>query len=197
MDLKELAQILGLPETATEEEVKEAAKKAAEAVKELEAQNGKAPGGGSGGGSDGGPDGTVPVANSTILSMLGLKADAKTEDVAASIMTLKAGGEDIKKELLALKQQVQGRDAADAVEKALKAGKISAAQKDWARAYALKDPEGFKAFIEKAPQVVPVGRMELKDAPEKTLEEDEATLEILKACGISLEDAKKYYKEGH
>lgn len=193
MDLKELAQILGLPETATEEEVKEAAKKAAEAVKELEAQNGKAPGGG----SDGGPDGTVPVANSTILSMLGLKADAKTEDVAASIMTLKAGGEDIKKELLALKQQVQGRDAADAVEKALKAGKISAAQKDWARAYALKDPEGFKAFIEKAPQVVPVGRMELKDAPEKTLEEDEATLEILKACGISLEDAKKYYKEGH
>ena len=37
---------------------------------------------------------------------LGLKADAKTEDVAASIMALKAGAPDTQAELLALKQRM-------------------------------------------------------------------------------------------
>lgn len=180
MDLKELAQIFGLPETATEEEVKEAAEDAAKAARKLAGQ---------------GAAGTEMVANSTILGMLGLQADAKTEDVAASIMLLKAGGEDVRKELSALKQQVQGREAADAVDKALKAGKITAAQKDWATEYALKDPEGFKAFTEKAPAVVPVGKLDLKDAPEAKWEEDPVTLKTLKACGLSAGDVKGHYKK--
>ena len=33
---------------------------------------------------------------------------------------------------------------------------ITPAQKDWARSYALADPKGFGAFVEKAPQVVPI-----------------------------------------
>ena len=96
MDLKELAKALGLPETATEEEIKKAVEDAAKAAEKLKEMDGKKPGEGDGKPGDGEPkpEGADMVANSTILSMLGLKADAKTEDVAASIMALKAGTPD-------------------------------------------------------------------------------------------------------
>lgn len=108
MDLKELAKALGLPETATEEEIKKAVEDAAKASEKLKEMDGKKPGEGDGKPGEGEPkpDGADMVANSTILSMLGLKADAKTEDVAASIMALKAGAPDTQAELLALKQRM-------------------------------------------------------------------------------------------
>ena len=67
--LQMLAAMLGLPETATEEDVKNA-------VEALQKKGTE----------------TEPVANSTILSMLSLKADAKTEDVTAKIQQLQNGG---------------------------------------------------------------------------------------------------------
>lgn len=87
MDLKELAKLLGLPETVAEEEIRKVMAEAARAagqLKELEA--------GQHGEGDAAAEDAEVVANSTILSMLGLKADARTEDVAASIMALKVGG---------------------------------------------------------------------------------------------------------
>ena len=79
-------------------------------------------------------------------------------------------------------------------ETALKAGKITAAQKEWALSYALSDKDGFKAFIDKAPVVVPQGKLDLKDAPDNS--KAGYDMEILKNCGISKEDYEKYYKEG-
>ena len=134
------------------------------------------------------------VANSTILSMLGLKADARTEDVAAAIMALRAGAPDTQAELLALKQRMQERDADEAVGMALKAGKITAAQTGWAKSYALKDMEGFKGFVDKAPVVVPLGKLGLTDAPEAS-SPGEVDAAILKNLGISAEDVKKYSRE--
>lgn len=190
MDLKELAKALGLPETATEEEIKKAVEDAAKAAEKLKEMDGKKdddkPG------DDGKqPEGAEVVANSTILSMLGLKADAKTEDVAASIMALKAGAPDTQAELMALKQRMAERDADEAVEKALKEGKITAAQSEWAKSYALKDMEGFKGFVDKAPVVVPTGKLALKDAPVAP-SSDEVDVAILKNLGVSMEDVKKY-----
>ena len=73
----------------------------------------------------------------------------------------------------------------------LKDGKITAAQKEWARSYALKDAEGFKKFLELAGPAVPMGEIGLKDAPEgEKLDAD--TIAILKNLGISEEDVKKY-----
>ena len=177
MDLKELAKALGLPETATEVEIKKAVEDAAKAAEKLKEMDGKKPGEGEGKPGDGEPkpEGADMVANSTILSMLGLKADAKTEDVAASIMALRAG-------------------APDAVGMALKAGKITAAQSEWAKSYALKDMEGFKGFVDKAPVVVPQGRLDLKDAPAAP-GSDEVDVAILKNMGVSMEDVKKYSKK--
>jgi phage I-like protein len=187
MDLKKLAALLGLPKTATEEEVEQAlaaAKTAAEAGK-------KDAGGKEGGTGEGTAGETVPVANSVILSLLGLPEGAKTEDAATAIMELKAGnGND---EIRALREELQRRGAEDMVQTALKAGKITAAQKDWATEYALSDKEGFKAFVDKAPVVVPLGKMELKDAPEK--KEPDYDLEILKNCGVTKEEVEKYYRK--
>ena len=196
MDLKELAKALGLPETATEEEIKKAVEDAAKAAEKLKEMDGKKPGEGDGKPGDGEPkpEGADMVANSTILSMLGLKADAKTEDVAASIMALKAGAPDTQAELLALKQRMAERDADEEVQKALKAGKITAAQSEWAKSYALKDMEGFKGFVDKAPVVVPQGKLDLKDAPAAS-NSDEVDVAILKNMGVSMEDVKKYNKK--
>lgn len=190
MELNELAKMLGLPETATEEEIRSAIGAAGKALQE-KAKDGdvEAP-----------PkkEGCETVANSSkvmdpvILSLLGLKSDAKTEDVAASIMKLRTGGPDAM-ELTALKQELEKRNAQDMVQMALKEGKITAAQKEWAEAYALSDSDGFKSFVEKAPVVVPQGKMELKDAPHET--KTDFYMEILKNCGLTKEDAEKYYRE--
>ena len=190
MDLKELAKALGLPETATEEEIKKAVEDAAKAAEKLKEMEEKKPEDKTG---EGGKPQEVAevVANSTILSMLGLKEGAKTEDVAASIMALKTGTPDTQAELLALKQRMQERDADEEVQKALKAGKITAAQTGWAKSYALKDMDGFKGFVEKAPVVVPPGKLELKDAPAAP-GSDEVDVAILKNMGVSMEDVKKY-----
>lgn len=190
MDLKELAKALGLPETATEEEIKKAVEDAAKAAERLKEMEEKKPEDKPG---EGGKPQEVAevVANSTILSMLGLKEGAKTEDVAASIMALKTGTPDTQAELLALKQRMQERDADEEVQKALKAGKITAAQSGWAKSYALKDMDGFKGFVEKAPVVVPPGKLELKDAPAAP-GSDEVDVAILKNMGVFMEDVKKY-----
>lgn len=190
MDLKELAKALGLPETATEEEIKKAVEDAAKAAERLKEMEEKKPEDKPG---EGGKPQEVAevVANSTILSMLGLKEGAKTEDVAASIMALKTGTPDTQAELLALKQRMQERDVDEEVQKALKAGKITAAQSGWAKSYALKDMDGFKGFVEKAPVVVPPGKLELKDAPAAP-GSDEVDVAILKNMGVSMEDVKKY-----
>lgn len=190
MDLKELAVMLGLPETATEDEVKEAISAVRKAVEDKRKADQQKPEEKMGQNVDKGEPGCEPVANSIVLSLLGLEANARTEDVAAAVMALKAGGADA--EILELKRELKERNADDLVQMALKDGKITAAQKEWAKAYALSDKEGFKSFLDKAPVVVPQGRLDLKDAPKS--EQMEYDTAILKNCGISEEDVKKYFK---
>lgn len=194
MDLKKLAAALGLPEDATQEDIEKAIAAAQEALKQNKEKEGQeeAEKADSGEKESGKDSSSEVVANSVILSLLGLDADAKTEDVATAIMTLKAGaGGD---EILELKKEIQERNAEEMVQSVLKSGKITAAQKEWAKAYALSDKDGFRSFAEKAPVVVPQGKMDLKDAP-KSSENGNAEAMILKNCGVSVEDVEKYYKE--
>lgn len=183
MDLiKKLAELLGLGEDATEEQVVEALKACIAENKSLkEGQK---------------PDDEAVVANKAVCELLGLEAGAPAADVSAKIMELKSGnigGVNVVEELKALKQQNAERDADAAVTLALKAGKITPAQKDWARSYALSDPKGFGSFVEKAPQIVPMGEVELEDT--KALKSDtldEATMLACKHLGVDPEDVKKY-----
>lgn len=182
MDLQKIKELLGLPADAAEEAVMN------ELMKKL----------GGGEKKDGEGDAeaerdknteTEAVANSVILGLLGLPDGAKTEDVAGKIMSLKAGADSRKQEIEDALNRIKDHEAEEAVMTALKAGKITAAQKDWAKGYALKDRTGFDSFIEKAPVVVPVGKLNLKDAPKKPAGVDSL---VLKATGMTKEDIEKY-----
>lgn len=180
MDLQKIRELLGLPADAAEEAVMN------ELVKKLGSGEKKDSEGDAEPEKDGA---TEAVANSVILGLLGLPDNAKTEDVTSKIMTLKAGADSREKEIEDALRRLNERDADDAVMTALKTGKITAAQKDWAKAYALKDRTGFDSFVEKAPVVVPVGKIDLQDAPKKPAEVDSL---VLKATGMSKEDIEKY-----
>ena len=165
MELKKIVALLGLPEDATETDVEKA-------IQELKKQE-KA---------------EEVVANKTIMDLLELKADAKTEDVAAKIMELKGTADKTKDEMiLELKRRMDERDAEELVTMALKQGKISAAQKTWAKEYALKDAEGFQAFVAKAPAVVPIGKTG-SAGYQKEETDTELDPKILKNLGVSMED---------
>ena len=179
MELNKLIKLLGLPESATEEDV---TGKITEILSALDAQKGDPEK------KDGG---TELVANKTILDLLELPADAKIADVAAQIMACKAGDTALQERVKQLENAEKQRNADDLVLQAMKDGKISAAQKDWATTYALSDPEGFKVFVEKAPVVVPVGKLAHGDDRKKD-GMSEVDMKILKDLGISKEDAEKY-----
>lgn len=186
MDLQKLKELLGLPADAAEEAVMNALmeklgsaeKKEESEAKQEEQEPGK---------EDAGE--TEVVANSVILGLLGLQENAKTEDVAGKIMALKAGADSQQQEIADALNRLKNREADEVVMNALKTGKITAAQKDWAKDYVLKDRKGFDAFIEKAPVVVPVGKLNLKDAPKRNVEVDSL---VLKATGMTKEDIEKY-----
>ncbi|MDR9503402.1 phage protease [Brevibacillus agri] len=176
--LKKLAALLGLPETATEEEIMQVLQEALGKAKKE------------------GSDNADVVANKTILSLLGVAENAKTEDVAAAIMALKnPTGFVPASEFAALKARLDKMDADSLVTKALKDGKISAAQKAWAEEYALKDPSGFQKFVEKAPQVVPVGELDIDNKSQPSAKQDETTMAVCKMLGVSSEDLEKYGKD--
>lgn len=185
MDLQKLKELLGLPADAAEEAIMNALmEKLGSAEKKEESETKEEPEPGKEQGKE-----TEVVANSVILGLLGLKENAKTEDVAGKIMALKAGADSQQQEIADALNRLKNREADEVVMNALKAGKITAAQKDWAKDYVLKDRKGFDAFIEKAPVVVPVGKLNLKDAPRRNVEVDSL---VLKATGMTKEDIEKY-----
>lgn len=183
MDIKKIAELLGMDENATEEEVLDALKACIEENKSLKETAQR-------------PPSEDVVANKAVCELLGLKAGASSGDVSAKIMELKNGtidGVNLIAELKALKERNAERDADDAVLLAMKAGKITPAQKEWAKSYALSDPNGFHSFAEKAPQVVPVGKIAFEDV--KALKSDALdadTLLVCKQLGITAEDIKQY-----
>ena len=186
--MKKLAALLGLGEDATEEQVTEALKACLEENKSLKetVEAGKQPP----------AEDDKVVANKEVCELLGLQAGAATADVAAAIRSLKGGiggGVNLVEQVKNLEAKLADRDAEEAVEMALKAGKITPAQRDWAKGYALKNLDDFKGFVEKAPQVVPMGDVGGSESLAlKGGEPDEATLLVCKQLGISPEDVKKY-----
>jgi len=167
--LKKMAKKLGLSEDATQEQV----------IAALDTMKQKA---------------EKPVIAKDVVVALGLPETATQSEVVASIHAIKQRP-DLTQEVASLKSRLAERDRDDLVDQAMKAGKISAAQKEWAEGYALRDPEGFKMFVAKAPQVVPLddaGVVRDKDLPGKDGELDETQKQINKMCGIDDETWKKY-----
>ena len=165
---KEILDALGVPEDATKE-------KALEAVTALK-------------------DGGTLVANKEILSLLEVPETADVNAVKGKILALKNPGGYVRVEdFNALKSKLDMRDRDELVNMALKGGKITPAQKDWAEEYALKDPAGFKAFVDQAPEAVPLSERLTDDNPTPRGDAlDEAQVMVNKLLGLSDESFKKY-----
>ena len=182
MELSALIELLGLEEGTAEEDV-------LKRIKELTQQAAEEGQGGQEGKEGPAKEGTQLVANKTVLDLLGLPEDARTEDVTARIMAFKAGDSALQRRVAELEKQAASQKAEDLVGLAMKDGKLSPAQKEWAVAYALSDPKGFAKFVEKAPVVVPMGKTAFAADERK---QDGVDWRILKNQGVTEEDLKKY-----
>ena len=132
------------------------------------------------------------VVAKAVIEALGIdQSDVST--VVASIHALKQGGKNSvsRVEFEALQKKLTERDAGEAVVAAMKAGKITPDQKEWAAKYAADDPTGFATFVAKAPVVVPV--TDLPKGKETTPAlGDENVLKVAKMMNVSNEDLKQY-----
>ncbi|RGC59350.1 hypothetical protein DW690_17080 [Dorea longicatena] len=182
MELSALIELLGLEEGTAEEDV-------LKRIKELTQQAAEEGQGGQEGKEVPAKEGTQLVANKTVLDLLGLPEDARTEDVTARIMAFKAGDSVLQRRVAELEKQAASQKAEELVGLAMKDGKLSPAQKEWAVAYALSDPKGFAKFVEKAPVVVPMGKTAFAADERK---QDGVDWKILKNQGVTEEDLKKY-----
>ncbi len=114
---------------------------------------------------------------------LGVSQDARPEDISAAVLALKnistddaqpdpacyvtmAAHKEVSAQLKAM-QDTMATDRADAVvEKAMAAGKITPANKDWALALATKDQKSFDDFVANAPVIVVSGESAPGGAPQ-------------------------------
>ena len=72
-------------------------------------------------------------------------------------------------------------------EEAIKAGRVTPAQRDWAIAYCKRDPKGFEAFVASAPKIMDGGSVAPDERPEKKPEFDEVTLAVARKLGLDEE----------
>lgn len=167
---KKMLERLGLAETATEQDAIAAINKLATPV--------------------------AVVANKSVLTALGLAENATEADITGTIMAMKQSHTQVgalAQELKTLKDTLAIKDADEAVAVAMKSGKITPAQKEWADKYAQTDLEGFKVFVSKAPVVVVMGQVVGQDKrAEGAL--DETQLSVNKQLGIDDETFKKFDK---
>jgi len=173
MDLKQLIASLGLKDDAT----------AAEILTAVAALGIKLP-----------EEKTKEVVPAGIIAALGLKETDDTSTIVAGIHALKQAGTGAvsREEFLRLQASLAERDATDAVDAAMKTGKIAPAQKNWAMNYAKMDIKGFNTFVAMATVVIPVNQLPAGPKQEKEGELSESTILVASQMGVSKEDIIKY-----
>ena len=119
-----------------------------------------------------------------LAALMSLPMEVTLAQLQGTVEALKAGAErllQVEAELQALKS-LRAAEAADRmVEEVLQAGKISPAQRDWALEYCRRDPEGFRAYADRAPKQVPTGE-ELQILKERPGDEPGVLPEELAVC---------------
>ena len=128
--------------------------------------------------------------------ILNLPDDATVAQLKGAVEAHKAGAARLLKaeaEVQALKARLVEETTDRSVEEALKAGKVSPAQRGWALEYCRRDPEGFKTYTERAPKLVPTGE-ELQLKKEPFDEEHGLVPEELAVCRSLKVSAEAYLK---
>lgn len=132
-----------------------------------------------------------------ITSELELKEDATTEEIKAKLVALKKSNVPdgfVAKEVLdGLKEKFDKKERNEIVNETIRAGKIGNKEHlEWAKEYALKDPDGFKKWADNAPIIADPKKFVLDEkGPEKfaMTEEDKKVANML---GVSEESFKKH-----
>lgn len=124
-----------------------------------------------------------------LKELLSLEQESSPADILKRIKELLENSSNASKELNSLKYNLQKQDVEDVIENALKQGKISSAMRPIAEKMACKDLEVFKDFIANSAPVVPMGKMNLQDAPASGRYRNSRASELLR---VSEEDYKKY-----
>lgn len=174
--MKKLLEALGLPVDAEEEQ-------AIEAVRDLKSQISNL---------------KSRAAHKEMLDALGLKGSATLSEVTGTIQAMKQGhaqAGDLGKKVVSLEEKLRKKEASELTEAAMKQGKVTPAQKDWAMSYAKRDPEGFKTFVAKAPVAVPMGEVGTARNDRDSGVGDEVQAHVNKALDIDDETFKKHNKE--
>ncbi len=114
-----------------------------------------------------------------IKELLGLPAKSTWEEIIDALT----------KRLSADQTQAHRMEIENLLDKGLQSGKILSYQIEDMRAFAQADLDGFKAFINKAPQIVPLGKLNIINPPRKGCGEAQSICETL---GLSMSDYEKY-----
>ena len=185
MDLKALAALYGLPETATITEILAAASAAQTAATKT--------------GED------LVAANTAISQLRTALGQGETASVTELVAAASAKKPDPAayvpmqafQELQTTVKALQAKDIEAIVSAAVEAGKVTPAQKDWATDYATKDLAGFERYVAAAATIVAPGAKpkaagQVPASVNDLTEEDRAAASM---AGVSLEDYLETKKE--
>lgn len=119
----------------------------------------------------------------------GLKATKTTNNSATDERITKLEASNAK-----LEGELAKRDATSAVDDAIRAHKLLPAQQEWATEYAAKDPTGFKAFVEKTPELFRSGELGSSTAgpdPKSEVAQFQAKVAEKVKAGATVENAQR------
>jgi phage I-like protein len=170
--MTKLLSVLGLTAGATEEE----------ALKSLEALKNK----------------SSAAASGEILAALGLGEDATVSEAVGAVLAMKQASKTLdalNEEMAQLKAKMSMKEGEALVAQAMSEGKITPAQKEWATAYAERDPEGFKVFVARTPVVVPRGEMHSIRTQTAYGPGEALQVSVNKLLMVSDETFKKFFKK--
>jgi len=145
-----------------------------------------------------------PADLSAIASALQLDKSADKDSIIAACSALKAQAnqapdpaqyvsvavmQNLQAQVAALSAQIQAGEANALINEALKAGKLLPAQREWASAYANKDLAGFKDYLDSAPAVAALTKLQANHAPAPSAEGlSDVELRIAKATGMTAKE---------
>lgn len=99
-----------------------------------------------------------------LTELLQLPASASMEEIFQAVAGLIQNQTSLKLKVDSMEFETYKAKAEDVVELALKTGKLAPYQRDWAFKNAMNDVDDFSLWLKNAPQVVPMGAVDVLDA---------------------------------
>ncbi|MEY9717864.1 phage I-like protein [Sinorhizobium fredii] len=143
-----------------------------------------------------------------VTTAAGLKSGAKVDDVVTAIQSARTGAADPTKfvpieqvtamqaDIKALQEKLSGNEAEEAVNAAIRDGKLAPALKEWGLALHRRDATQFKAFVDNAPSLTAAQRTSSTTPAPKSDALDDADLAVMRQMGLTEEQMKASKKGG-